>query len=431
LGQISKDNQKGENSLPKYCFGKKSEHNRSYAGRIGYAVVPSNLTENATMENSSSDYCPKTSVIVSVELSKRNWLVASLSPGAAKPSLRTIPAGNSAALISHLHNLECKAADRIGEPAAIRLCFEIGYDGFWLARLLRSNDIDTYVLDPASFLVSRRGRRAKTDRIDAEAMIGILKAYLAGDKSVCRVVDVPSPEEEDARRVMRERGDLVHERTRIISRIRGLLALQGIRTVKAIKGGDWSKQLDEMRTGDGRPLPPNLHRQIERCFERLALLNDQIKDIERDRAEVVLHEESTFPCREKAVRLEQLKGIGPNSAAMLVAEVFCRKFESRRHVAAFLGLAPAPFASGDVSRDQGISKAGNRSTRVQMVELAWCWLKYQPSSELTVWYRNRFKGNGARAAKVGIVALARKLLIALWRFVETGLVPQGAELRAA
>jgi len=140
---------------------------------------------------------------------------------------------------------------------------------------------------------------------------------------------------------------------------------------------------------------------------------------------------STFPCREKAVRLEQLKGIGPNSAAMLVAEVFCRKFESRRHVAAFLGLAPAPFASGDVSRDQGISKAGNRSTRVQMVELAWCWLKYQPSSELTVWYRNRFKGNGARAAKVGIVALARKLLIALWRFAETGLVPQGAELRAA
>ena len=383
------------------------------------------------MENSSSDYCPKTSVIVSVELSKRNWLVASLSPGAAKPSLRTIPAGNSAALISHLRNLECKAADRIGEPAAIRLCFEIGYDGFWLARLLRSNDIDTYVLDPASFLVSRRGRRAKTDRIDAEAMIGILKAYLAGDKSVCRVVDVPSPEEEDARRVMRERGDLVHERTRIISRIRGLLALQGIRTVKAIKGGDWSKQLADTRTGDGRPLPPNLRRQIERCFERLALLNDQIKDIERNRAEVVLHEESTFPCREKAVRLEQLKGIGPNSAAMLVAEVFCRKFESRRHVAAFLGLAPAPFASGDVSRDQGISKAGNRSTRVQMVELAWCWLKYQPSSELTVWYRNRFKGNGARAAKVGIVALARKLLIALWRFVETGLVPQGAELRAA
>ena len=383
------------------------------------------------MENLLSVYCPNAAVIVSIELSKRNWLVASLTPGASKPSLRTIPGGDSAALLAHLRKLERKTGERIGEPAAIRLCFEIGYDGFWLARLLRANNIDTYVLDPASFLVSRRGRRVKTDRIDAEAMIGILKAYLAGDKSVCRVVDVPTPEQEDARRVMRERGDLVHERTRIISRIRGLLALQGIQSVKAISGGDWSKQLDDMRTGDGRLLPPNLRRQIERCFGRLVLLNEQIKSIERDRAEVVLHEASTFPCREKAVRLEQLKGIGANSAAMLVAEVFCRKFESRRHVAAFLGLAPAPFSSGDVSRDQGISKAGNHGTRVLMVELAWCWLRYQPGSELAVWYRERFKGNGGRAAKVGIVALARKLLIALWRFVETGLVPQGAELRAA
>lgn len=382
------------------------------------------------MENQSSDYCVQTSVIVSVELSKRTWLVASLTPGAAKISLRTIPAGDSAALLGHLRNLESKTGERIGEPAAIRLCFEIGYDGFWLARLLRANGIDTYVLDPASFLVSRRGKRVKTDRIDAEAMIGILKAYLAGDKSVCRVVDVPTPDEEDARRVMRERGDLVHERTRTISRIRGLLALQGIQSVKAISGGDWSKQLDDMRTGDGRLLPPNLRRQIERCFGRLELLNEQIKSIERDRADVILDEASTFPCREKALRLEQLKGIGANSAVMLVAEVFCRKFESRRHVAAFLGLAPAPYASGDVSRDQGISKAGNHGTRVLMVELAWCWLRYQPSSELAVWYRNRFKGNGGRAAKVGIVALARKLLIALWRFVETGLVPQGAELRA-
>ncbi len=382
------------------------------------------------MEIKAPDYAPATSIFVSVELSKRNWLVASLSPGATKPSLRTIPAGDSAALLNHLRNLEQRAGERISARAVARLCFEIGYDGFWLARLLRANDVDTYVLDPASFLVSRRGKRVKTDRIDAEAMIGILKAYLAGDRSVCRVVDVPTPEEEDARRVMRERSDLIHERTRIVSRIRGLLALHGIQSVKAIGGGDWSAQLDDMRTGDGRPLPPNLRRQVERCFERLELLNDQLKRIEQDRADVVMNEASTFPCREKAVRLQQLKGIGANSAAMLVAEVFCRKFESRRHVASFLGLAPAPYSSGDVSRDQGISKAGNRGTRVQMVELAWCWLRYQPGSEMTRWYRERFKGNGSRAAKVGIVALARKLLIALWRFVETGLVPQGAELRA-
>lgn len=210
------------------------------------------------MDNQSSDFRLNTSLFVSVELSKRNWLVASLAPGAAKVSLRTIPAGDSAALLSHLRSLEGKASDRLGERAVLRLCFEIGYDGFWLARLLRANDVDTYVMDPASFLVSRRGKRVKTDRIDAEAMIGILKAHLAGDKSVCRVVTVPTPEEEDARRVMRERNDLVHERTRIISRIRGLLALHGIQSVKAINGGNWSKQLDEMRTGDGRSLPPNL-----------------------------------------------------------------------------------------------------------------------------------------------------------------------------
>lgn len=372
-----------------------------------------------------------TSVYVSVELSKRSWLIASLSPGAARPALKTISAGATATLLSHLQHLERRASEQLGEPVDIRLCFEIGYDGFWLARLLLANGITTYVLDPASFLVSRRGKRVKTDRIDAEAMIGILKAYLGGDRSVCRVVDVPAPEEEDARRIMRERSDLVHERTRIVSRIRGLLALHGIQSVRAITGGDWAKQLDEMRTGDGRLLPPNLRRQVERCFSRLQLLNEQIKDIERDRAKVVLDEASTFPCREKAMRLEQLKGIGANSAAMLVAEVFCRKFSSRRHVAAFLGLAPAPYSSGDVSRDQGISKAGNHAARVQMVELAWCWLRYQPGSELACWYRDRFKGHGGRAAKVGIVALARKLLIALWRFVETGLVPQGAELRAA
>ena len=189
------------------------------------------------MENSSSNCCPKTSVIVSVELSKRNWLVASLSPGAAKPSLRPIPAGNSAALISHLRNLECKAADRIGEPVTIRLCFEIGYDGFWLARLLRSNDIDTYVLDPASFLVSRRGRRAKTDRIDAEAMIGILKAYLAGDKSVCRVVDV-----RDQRRIyLRHRQRLAERGRGVVVDIRGDRGL--IRVVARIQSTRRSRRV--------------------------------------------------------------------------------------------------------------------------------------------------------------------------------------------
>lgn len=370
-------------------------------------------------------------IYVSVELSKRSWLVASLSPGSAKVSLSTVPAGDGEALYRHLRKLEDRARAKTAAPAAIRLCFEIGYDGFWLARLLRARNIDTYVLDPASFLVSRRGKRAKTDRIDAEAMIGILKAYLAGDHSVCRPVTVPTPEEEDARRLMRERGDLVRERTKIISRIRALLALHGIKHLQALKGGDWASQLDLMRTGDGRALPTNLRNQIARCFERLTMLNTQIKQVEAARAEAIMADDTSFPCPDKAVRLEQLRGIGANGATMLVSEVFSRDFASRRHLASFLGLAPSPYSSGNVERDQGISKAGNRGARCLMVELAWGWLRYQPSSELTLWYRERFKGKGKRAAKVGVVALARKLLIALWRFVETGLVPQGAELRGA
>lgn len=369
-------------------------------------------------------------IYVSLELSKRSWLVASLLPESARPSLCTIPAGDSAALLGHLQKLKERAARKVERPLAIRLCFEIGYDGFWIARMLLAKGIDTYVLDPASFLVSRRGKRVKTDRIDAEAMIGILKAYLAGDTSVCRTVAVPTPEEEDARRLMRERDDLVHERTRIISRIRGLLALHGIREFRVAWGGRLANQLDDMRTGDGRPLEQNQRHQIERCFGRLTLLNDQIKLVEADREQAITSETTSFPCPEKAIRLEQLKGIGANSAAMLVAEVFCRQFDNRRQLASFLGLAPSPYNSGNVERDQGISKAGNHGTRVLLVELAWCWLRYQPESELTKWYRDRYKGLGKRSAKIGIIALARKLLIALWRFVETGLVPQGAELRA-
>jgi transposase len=370
-------------------------------------------------------------IYVSVELSKRSWLVASLLPGASKVALANIPAGDGEALLRHVRKLEARAETRVGGSAAIRLCFEIGYDGFWLARLLRDRGIDTYVLDPASFLVSRRGKRVKTDRIDAEAMIGILKAYLGGDHSVCRLVTVPTPQEEDARRLMRERGDLIRERTKIISRIRALFALHGIKHLRALKGGDWASQLDGMQTGDGRNLDPNLRQQVSRCFERLSLLNSQLKQVEVARKETLADETTGFPCPDKAERLQQLRGIGANGATMLVAEVFCRNYSSRRHLASFLGLAPSPYSSGGVERDQGISKAGNRGARCLMVELAWGWLRYQPNSELAQWYRERFKGKGKRSAKVGIVALARKLLIALWRFVETGLVPQGAELRQA
>ena len=382
------------------------------------------------MDNATITDVEPAPIYVSLELSTRSRLVASQFPESARLSLCKIAAGDSAALLSHLQKLKDRAARKVQGRLAIRLCFVIGYDGFSIARMLLAKGIDIYVLAPASFLVSRRGKRVKTDRIDAEAMIGILKAYLAGDTSVYRTVAVPTPEEEDARRLTRERSDLVRERARIISRIRGLLALHGIREVRAIWGGKWADQLDDMRTGDGRPLTQNQRRQIERCFGRLALLNDQIKLVEADRVQAITSEATSFPCPEKAVRLEQLKRISPNSSTMLVAEVFCRQFGNQRQLASFLGLGLSPYNSGSVERDQGISKGGNHGTRVLLVEPAWCWLVYQPASEPSQWYSDRYKGRGKRSAKVGIIALARKLLIALWRFVETGLVPQGAELRA-
>lgn len=371
------------------------------------------------------------SIYVSVELSKRAWLTATLMPGTDRISIRNLPSGDGPALLAYLAKLRTRAEAGCEEPVQIRLCYEVGYDGFWLARLLRAEGIDTYVFDPASFLVSRRGKHVKTDRLDAEAMVWILKAHVAGDRSVCRAVHVPTPEEEDAKRIMRERVQLVAERTSHIGRIRALLALHGIRTVRAIWGGDPLNQLDELRTGDGRPLPTHLRREIEREFGRLALVNDQLKMLEKERADTVTAPTTTFPSPHKAVALERLKGIGKGSAAMLTAEVFHRQFENRRQLTAFLGLAPSPYSSGDVERDQGISKAGNKNARVLLVELAWCWLRYQPDSALAIWYREKFVGRGKRAVKVGIVALARKLLIALWRYVETGLVPHGAELRPA
>ena len=279
--------------------------------------------------------------------------------------------------------------------------------------------------------MSRRGKRVKTDRIDAEAMVWILKSHVGGDPSVCRAVRVPTPEEEDAKRLMRERVRLVGERTAHIGRIRALLALHGIQVADIFKRGDGMKKIEEMKTGDGRKLPPHLRAEIEREFKRLALVNNQLKEVEADRAAAVAHADASFQASEKVAALIQLKGIGSTSATMLTAEVFHRHFAGRRQLTSFMGLSPTPFASGDVDRDQGISKAGNKPTRVLMVELAWCWLRYQPASDLTLWYRSRFVGQGARAAKIGIVALARKLLISLWRFVETGLVPTGAELRAA
>ncbi|MBB1493374.1 IS110 family transposase [Paracoccus sp. MC1854] len=367
---------------------------------------------------------------VAVELARSRWVVGILPPKSSKVAIQAVAGGNAQGLLGLLQRIRNQLERQHAAQVELRICYECGYDGFWLARFLKNHGIDVYVLDPSSFLVSRRGRRAKTDRIDAEAMAFKLRAYLNGDESVFRMVAIPTPEAEDARRISRERTRLVSERTRHVNRIRALLALHGIRGIKGLFGGAWREQLDASRTGDGRPLGRFLKAEIAREFERLALVREQMQALDAERTETLADPATPFPQREKVELLKQLSGVGELSATLMVSEVFHRSFANRRHLASFLGLAPTPYASGDDMRDQGISKAGNKHARTLLVEIAWSWLRHQPNSDLAAWYRRRFAQTGARGRKVGIVALARKLAIALWRFVEHGLVPSGARLKA-
>jgi transposase len=365
---------------------------------------------------------------VAIELSRARWVIGALPPRGTKVSVGAVPGGNTERLVEHLNKIEARLTREFAEPVELKICFEAGYDGFWLARFLRDRELDVYVLDASTFLISRRGRRTKTDRIDVEAMTFTLRAYLAGDPSVCRVVPIPTPEAEDAKRISRERTRLASERTRHVNRIRGLLSLHGIRSIKGLWGGGWREQLDTLETGDGRPLGRYIKAEITREFERLHLVLEQIKVLEAERRDTLLDPASPFPDRAKVAMLTKLAGIGELSATLLVAEVFHRQFSNRRHLASYLGLAPTPYASGEIQPDQGISKAGNKPARTLLVEITWAWMRHQPASELTAWYRARFAENGARSRKVGVVAMARKLAIALWHFVEHGVIPSGAVL---
>jgi transposase len=366
---------------------------------------------------------------VALELSKSTWVCAFAPPESGRASVHKMRAGDVDRLLSILETGRVRAMRDVSRSLEIVLCYEVGYDGFWLARLLMARGIRTVVFDPASFLKPRRGRLAKTDRLDAEEMTRILRTWLSGDHAIATVVRIPTVEEEDAKRIERERKNLVEERTRIVGRIKGLLALHGIwlsskRINKRLQG-----LLDTIMTGDGRRLPPFLRHDIERMIRHYEFICGQLAEVEADRKLALTDETSSFPHRDKVRRLATLGAVGVTTATVLVAEVFHRTFKTRRHLASFIGLAPSPYASGDVSRDRGINKAGTKLARHTLVELAWSWLRYQPNSKLSLWWHERFGGMGMRGRKVGIVALARKLAIALWRFVEQGVVPEGATLK--
>lgn len=366
-------------------------------------------------------------IFVSMELSKSTWLITSLSPGAGeRMSKHVVRAGDVAGLMERFAQLRAKAQARTGQQFGIIVIQEAGLDGFWIHRVLVSEGIESHVVDPASIATSRRRRRAKTDKIDGEALVRALLAYKRGEPRVCAMVRPPSVEEEDRRRICRERQVLIIERTQHINRIKGLLFAQGITGYEPLRR-DRRERLEDLRTGDGRVLAAHVKKQIDRELDRLELIIEQIKAVEDERASLIAAQADNMP----AAMLLNLKGIGPEFATILYSEGLFRHFDNRRQLAAYAGLAPTPWQSGSIRHEQGVSKAGNARLRTTMVELSWLWIRYQPGSALARWFLERVQHNGGRLKKPTIVALARKLLIALWKYATAGVVIEGAVMKAA
>jgi transposase len=362
------------------------------------------------------------------ELSKAKWRLGVMLPGSQKISHYTIDGGDLKALKERLEDMRAKAG-RAGKPVRILSCFEAGLDGHWLDRWLTNEGIVSYEVDPASIEVDRRARRVKTDRIDLDKLMRTFLAFLRGEPRVCSMVHVPSVEDEDHKRDTREPDRLGKEINAHTNRIKGLLQGQGIRDVMPLKPG-FLASLDKMRTGDGRPLPARLKQEIVHQYERLCLANKQLQELKRLRAA-----ELRAPAKDSRTamiaQLIDLKSIGPVGGPTLVNEAFYRDFTNRRQVGSYLGLTGTPYDSGTSRREQGISKAGNKRARKIAIELAWLWLRHQPGSELSQWFRKRVGDAKGRVRRIAIVAVARKLMIALWRYVTTGLVPTGAVLKSS
>jgi transposase len=373
-------------------------------------------------------------VYVAWELSKASWKLGILVPGAERMSCFTVKGGDLAAVAARLAAARAKAA-RSGLPVRVLSCYEAGFDGHWLHRWLEGQGVVSHEVDPSSIEVNRRARRAKTDRLDLARIMRAFLAHLRGEPQACSLVHVPSPEEEDEKRANRERDRLIKERTAHTNRLKALLHAQGVRDARPL-GRDFLRTIEGMRTGDGRTLPPRLMAEIAREHERLVVLDRQISAIEAEREAECRKAARQAECGEaapgsnpaKIVQLAQLKGIGANDAQVLVNEVFYRRFANRRQVGACVGLTGTPYSSGQEERDQGISKAGNRRARTAAMELAWRWVRWQPDSALTLWFKGRVGDAKGRIRRIAIVAVARKLMVALWRYLETGVVPDGAVL---
>jgi transposase len=358
---------------------------------------------------------------VAFELGWDEWKMGFAAEVGDNARIRKIGGRNTGAVLDEI----AKAKLKFGLPpeAPVVCCYEAGRDGHWLYRFLTANGITCHEVDSSSIEVNRRQRRAKSDNLDAEKLLEMLIRFDNGEKRVWRTVRVPSEADEARRQLHRELEDWLGQRTGHNNRIKGLLATVGL---AAKVDADFPEQLEKLRCWDGRPAPEELKTRLLRQFEGWQFADRKVKDLENQRARTI--RTGTEPCLDMVRRLLQLKGVGPASAWLFVMEVFAwREIQSGRQMGAMAGLTPTPYTSGQSSREQGISKSGNRRLRAMAVEIAWMWVHHQPDSDLTKWFLKRFSG-GPRQRKIGIVALARKLLVALWRYVKDGRAPSGAVL---
>ena len=369
-------------------------------------------------------------IIAVIEMSQSKWLVAAVVPGVKRQPLKKLDADEEAVL-KLLHRWRNEAGQAGHQIKRIVVAYEAGRDGFWLARWLRARDVEAYVIHPSSVAVSREHRRAKTDRLDTELLMRAFLGWLRGEKRHCSMAAIPSVEEEDARRPNRERGNLVTEQTRIVNQIKAILARFGIRTFRPTLGRAEEK-LEGLRTAEGMPFPENTRAELRRHLARLRVVREQIRAIEEGRRRNL----AAAPAGAKGLHamihlIGRVLGVGVETADMLVNEILSRHLRDRKAVARYAGLTGSPDESGRRRRERGLARAGNARVRCGMIQLAWRFLRFQKDSALARWFQARTADGRSSTRKTMVVALARKLLIALWRLVTTGEVPQGVVLRPA
>ncbi len=387
------------------------------------------MTKQSAPASTETAFDHDSTLVVALELSGKSWEVGAVLPGVTRRPRRRLEPRDMAGLQQQLERWKAEAQRAGRTVSRTVLAYEAGRDGFWIARYLQAQGIEVQVMHPASIPVERRGRRVKTDRIDLDMLLRTLLAWLRGEPRVCSMVRIPSVAEEDMRRPERERERLVSERIALENRIENLLCLHGVADFKPrLKKA--AARLDELRCYDGTQLPPDAMDELKRMMVRHHILSDQLKEIEAARERVATAVEPDRAAQQIQM-LAALFGLGLATATGLVREVFCRTFRDRKAIASFVGLTGTPFSSGGTEREQGISKNGNPRIRRLLLQLAWRWQRMQPGSTLSCWFVERTAGAKGRIRKIMAVALARKLLVALWRYVETGEVPAGARFAAA